>query len=173
MNCLDCGRPGVPFKLWRRSSEHRRRAWLAEGVKAIEGRGLCRGCYKRARCSGQLERFERRNARHEDLLEAWSRLADPMKPISTEAIRLSSILGRKPRTIEAALYRSGVRSRWSPTALPPGWTEETLREEWEFLADRTRPIEDEAERLGPRLDIAPRTLASAIRRLGVHDRRPA
>jgi len=110
--CTRCLRRTITRLRWLAATPEQRAAWAAVGVAKREGRGLCGGCYRWARVNGRLVDYERTNARLAELLEEWEHMADPTRPVLEEVRRLAPRLGMEQKTLETALYRGGVRSRF-------------------------------------------------------------
>lgn len=49
-----CGRGMVQQKAWNDALPTQRRLWLDEGKTTLQGRGLCRACYLKARRQGLI-----------------------------------------------------------------------------------------------------------------------
>lgn len=49
-----CGRGMVGQTAWAKATAEQRKAWLAQGLTLLQGRGMCRGCYLRAWRRGEI-----------------------------------------------------------------------------------------------------------------------
>jgi hypothetical protein len=87
-------------------------------VAPRNGRGLCASCYRWALDRGRLGDYERVSVPLDVVLEEWSHMADPLQPLAREIRRLAPRLGMAEKTLEGALRRGGVRSRYEG-----GWGE--------------------------------------------------
>jgi len=110
--CARCLRRTLPADRWRKVDKATREAWRADGLVAMDSRGLCRTCYSWATKHGKRLDYERRNVPTAELLEEWEHLADPLRPVLEEVKRLAPRLGMKEKTLAQALHRGGVRSRF-------------------------------------------------------------
>jgi len=114
--CARCSCSGRSAYAFRKATPETRAAWLASGVRRIEARGLCQPCYRVERMAGTLDRWERRNRSQEEIVEEWSHLADPLLPIRQECRRLAAQLHMDWRALEQAVFRAGIRSRFTDFA---------------------------------------------------------
>lgn len=110
--CVRCRRRARSGYAFRKATPEERAAWRADGLVALQARSLCTGCYGWAIDHDALADFERRNRPVAELLEDWNHLADPLKPIRSEARRLASQFGMSWRDLERSVSRAGVRSRF-------------------------------------------------------------
>lgn len=111
--CGRCETGTVHWTVWTGATDEQREQWRAEGVARRDGRGLCQRCYRWARTNNRLLDYERVNRPTTDVLEDWLHLADPLRPVKDEVRRLAHQFGMKPKTLEQALHRGGVRSRFA------------------------------------------------------------
>lgn len=106
MTCNQCGREMAPSSV---PAVERARA----GRARHHGRGLCHSCYGAAQRDGTLYDHEKPSRTRAELLEEWHALADPTLPLMANCRALAPRLGMKPESMERALARAGVRSRWT------------------------------------------------------------
>lgn len=114
--CARCARRGRSGYAFRKASPKLRAAWRSLGLVTLQARGLCVGCYKHESLNGTLDQWDRRNRSQGDILEDWQHLADPLLPIRQECVRLASQFGMDWRSLERAVHRAGVRSRFTDFA---------------------------------------------------------
>lgn len=110
--CARCRRRTMAKAQWRSHTTTERRTLLSRGVASRGGRGLCEGCYRWAFENGRLIDYERVNQRTADVVEEWQHMADPLRPLREEIRRLAPRLGMVEKTLEQALHRGGIRSRY-------------------------------------------------------------
>lgn len=185
--CLDCGqRMTADAEWWWGLPAVERDQRRAEGLTLHKARGLCHPCYNRARRQGTRDKFARLSADwtkpapvKRDDLEACGRCERGIIP-STEwrtaspeqrdAWRTEGMARHEARGLCQPCYRLvriadrlvNYERRNIPTA--------EVLEEWEWMADPLRPLNEEIRRLAPRFGMSEDALAGALQRGGVRSR---
>jgi hypothetical protein len=104
--CVGCPAKGLPDKAYRKADPEARK-----GLARMVARGLCKACYMRAQRADTLIDFERNTVSSEVIRDDWQHLADPLRTVKAECIRLAPQFGMDWRSLERAVYRAGIRSR--------------------------------------------------------------
>jgi hypothetical protein len=110
--CGDCPANLINGHHWKSLAKEQRKALKAQGFSELRGRGLCGRCYSRRRAAGTLVDVESVQLPREHLLAEYEIVCDPYDPLKRQAEQLAARVGMSFESVERALYRAGVRSKW-------------------------------------------------------------